>query len=570
MIRRQISLLLFFYSAWLGAQTSTFDTSNEGWRASGDPTNTNALWEPAGGNPGGFARVVDASIGGLWYFDAPSKYTGNKCDAYGKYLRWDQFTSDTNNQFNPVATRDVVLESGNLTLIFDNAQNPGLEWTHYDILLREDAGWRLGNVNGVAPTQAQFQSVLANVSGLRIQGEYRSQADFGGIDNVILESTFQFDLDGDDSSGAFNGGFNADTSCTPDAPLVDADAILILEKRIDSVVVRLPFAQNPAFESFVPGALPAGIQAQVIATGWLRLVNTGAATTAGFLAALKTIQYLDGSPAPVRGVRIVSVLIYSECGNMGQRYAYLPIYPPVNAGGNAATILCAGAPAVDLLTLLAGDPQPGGIWQPPLASGNNVFAPGTDAQGQYRYVIPDAGPCPGDTALIDIEVEQAFTLRNDTTLCSGDILLLTIPLNLINWTWSDGSQQTVLEVKTPGVYSLTGLTDHCTFVDSVQIGFFTCEECPIYAPNIFSPNDDGQNDNWQVFLPCAWQQFRLEVFDRWGNLVFVASDPEQRWDGSWHGKKVAPGVYTWRLEWVGERFGKPERFREGGDVTVVR
>ncbi len=563
-------ILLFLFPGFLFAQTGTFNASNEDWRASGDPTNTNAFWEPAGGNPGGYIRVVDASIGGLWYFEAPSRYRGNKCDAYGKYLRWDQITSDTNNQFGPLDTRDVVLESNTITLVFDNTQNPGLTWTHFDVLLREDAGWRIGDLNGPAPTEAQFQAALANISGLRIQGEYRSQADFGGLDNFIFESTFQFDLDGNDSSGALNGDFNADTTCTPTAPVADSDAVLFSETSVDSIVLRLPFAQNPAFETFLTSALPASVAAQVVAPGWLRLVNTGTATPANFMTALQAVQYTDNSPAPPRAVRIVSVVVYAECGNMGQRYAYLPIFPAGYAGEDAERTFCAGTASTDLLQALGGDPPPGGVWQPALMSGNSLFNPATDQPGVYQYIIPDAGTCPGDTATITIAVEQPFSLRSDTTICNGDYLLLTIPPNLTNWTWNDGSQQSTLEVKTPGVYTLKGQTDYCSFADSVQVDFYTCKTCLIYAPNVFTPNDDGRNDNWQIFLPCIWLSFRLEVFDRWGNVVFAADDPEQPWDGTWRGKKVAPGVYSWWLEWKGELFGAPEVYRERGGVTVVR
>lgn len=563
-------LAFLFLRALIAAQSSTFDATNENWRASGDPTNTNAFWEPSGGNPGGYIRVVDDAVGGLWYFDAPTRYTGNKCDAYGKYLRWDQFTSDTLNQFNPIGTRDVVLESGTLTLVYDNPQNPGLAWTHFDVLLREDAGWRIGNANGPAPTQAQFQAVLANLSGLRIQGEYRSQADFGGLDNVVLESVFQFDLDADDSSGAPNGDFRADTSCAPLAPIADADALLFSEKRVDSIVLRLPFSQNPAFEIFLTGALPPGIAALSTGPGALTLINTGAAIPADFLAALKAVQYADNSPTPLRAVRIVSVLVFTECGNMGQRYAYLPIFPPGYAGENADTVLCAGGPPLDLFSALGGNPQTGGFWQPALSQGNLLFQPGIDAPGRYRYIIPDAGPCPGDTAAVAIEVEQAFSLRSDTTICYNDTLLLPIPLQLINWTWSDGSRQSILEVTEPGLYWLEGNTGNCAFSDSVQVDFFTCAECPVYVPNVFSPNDDGRNDTWQVFMDCAWLRFRLEVFDRWGNLVFAADSPDQAWNGAWRGQKAPPGVYGWRLEWEGELRGAGEVYRMNGEVGVVR
>jgi gliding motility-associated-like protein len=87
---------------------------------------------------------------------------------------------------------------------------------------------------------------------------------------------------------------------------------------------------------------------------------------------------------------------------------------------------------------------------------------------------------------------------------------------------------------------------------------------------VFTPNDDGNNDQWQAFLPCRWLRFRMEVYDRWGSLVFAADDPEQPWDGVVRGKDGMTGVYVWRLEWDADLFGKTQTWHAKGDVTVVR
>lgn len=562
------AFLLLCLSTALQAQQSNFDTNNENWRASGDPLSPTPAWEATGGNPGGFIRVTDAATGGTWYFEAPNAFKGNKCDAYERYFRWDQFTSDTTNQQAFGGNPDLIIEGGGITLAFDNAQNPGLTWTHYDVLLREDAGWRLNNNNGPVPTQAQFRSALANITALRIRGEYRAQADFGGLDNVVLESTYRFDLDGDNSSGATDDGFAADTLCDPFSPVVDPDAVFIFEKNVDSVVLRLLLAQNPATESLSAGPLPANIGILQNAPGWITLINTGGATPVDFLAALQTVRYADISPNPKPGERLVAIRAYTECGDMGVRYAYLPVFPPANAGLPADTLLCAGGPALNLFQLLGGSPDPGGYWHPTLPGG--LFDPSATPPGVFTYILAGAGTCPGDSARVTVAVEQPFALRPDTTICLGDTLLLTVPTGLADWQWSNGSRDAALEVTAPGSYRLSGQTANCTFEDSVAVNVITCETCPVYAPNVFSPNADGWNDYWQLFLPCPWQAFRLELFDRWGNLVFAASDPEQPWDGSRQGKPLDPGVYIWYAEWTGELFGAQTLNRQSGSVTLLR
>lgn len=549
-------------------QTHTFDTGNEGWETNGDATSPTAAWYATGGNPGGYIRVTDQSVGGTWYFQAPGQLLGNKCDAYDTWLRYDQFVSDTNNQQISGGDPDVILFGGGLQLVYDNAVTPGLAWTHYDILLKEDAGWHINTQTGAVPTEAQFRAALADLYGLRIRGEYRAQADFGGLDNFVLESNFGFDLDGDNSSGAYDGDFLADTSCTPFGIIADFDAGLFSGKQIDSIVIRIQFGTTNETLSLdaIPGAL------DVFSSGLqkITLANAANALPADFLQAIFSMHYFDLSADPARGERIIEFRVYTECGEVAVRYAYLPIYPTPDAGSDGDTLVCAGSPAFDLASVLKGNPDPGGYWAPKTASGSGLFNPDRDKPGAYAYIIPPTGGCPGDTAYVVVSVEPAFRLGTDTTICYDDVLVLDVPSGLKNWQWQDGSHRQAFSVQEPGTYTLTGQTETCTFTDSVHIYFYTCRECPFYAPNVFSPNDDGDNDEWHIYLPCAWAEFHLAVFDRWGSLVFSSDDPEDGWNGFVRGREPVPGVYVWRLEWTGELFGQPKTYREEGDVTVLR
>jgi gliding motility-associated-like protein len=570
MILKATTAVLLLFAASLHAQQSTFDTDNENWGASGDPLSTIAVWVATGGIPGGHIRVTDAATGGTWYFEAPTKFRGNKCDAYDRYLRWDQYTSDTTNSQQFGGRPDVVLEGAGLALVFDNAQSPQLAWTHYDILLREDAGWHISTLTGPVPTEAEFRAVLANVSALRIRGEYRSSADFGGLDNVMLESSFRFDLDDDNSSRVYDDGYATDTLCDPYSVVVDLDAILFSEKPVDSIVLRLLLAPDLPNEVLsIIGALPPTLSVQQYGPGWLTLINTGGASVADFIAGLQAVRYANNAPSPARGERFVAIRLFGVCGDMGVRYAYLRLFPPGDAGLPGDTTLCANGPVANLFEALTGTPEPGGYWEPVLPGG--LFNPATNTPGLYNYIIPGAGACPGDTSTVEVALEQSLSLlQPDTTLCYGDVLQLTVPPGLTTWQWSDGSRGAFLEVSTPGLYALSGQTSNCSFSDSTIISYVTCQACPFYVPNVFSPNDDGWNDTWQVQLSCTWQRFHLQVFDRWGNLVFSANNPGQTWNGDWRGSLAAPGVYVWQLEWEGELLGEPKTYRESGGVTLVR
>ena len=96
----------------------------------------------------------------------------------------------------------------------------------------------------------------------------------------------------------------------------------------------------------------------------------------------------------------------------------------------------------------------------------------------------------------------------------------------------------------------------------------------IYAPNIFSPNGDGENDRFTLFARpgLVAEIHSLELFTRWGESVFLVenfqpNDPGAGWDGRFRGEALNPGVFAWlaRIEFID---GTVEWYQ--GDVTLVR
>jgi hypothetical protein len=101
------------------------------------------------------------------------------------------------------------------------------------------------------------------------------------------------------------------------------------------------------------------------------------------------------------------------------------------------------------------------------------------------------------------------------------------------------------------------------------------KEADIYVPNIIWPDDpDGDNAIFMVFARDASIAIikKLQVFDRWGSLVFSNQDfrpnePAAGWSGDFRGEMVNPGVFVW---WVEVELVDGRRVEIKGDVTVVR
>jgi gliding motility-associated-like protein len=566
MLMRLFLCFLMEIPLFLMAQSSTFDNNNEGWTSTPDAVSNTTYWINMGGNPDGYAAMTDASTGGTWYFVAPQKFHGNKCGAYGCYLRYDQFTS------NNIAANDrphIELKGGGLTLVYSSPYLPGLNWTHFDILMREDAGWYVNNLLGDPPTKAEFFTVLGNVTSLSIRGEFYSSADDnGGLDNVILEGSIEFDLDANNSSGANSGNFNADSTCYPNSNICDIDPTLVFMKPFSGIEITVLNASESE-HLILDIAIPT-ISVQYINDHQLVLSDAGGATGADFLALIQAMSYEDESLKPKSGIRIVRFRIFNECGDLVTRSAYLPIFPPAISGNDGDTTLCTYDPPIYLFDVLTGLPDLGGYWEPALNNSGGFFDPKQDSARTYAYIIPSVGECVGGTAFVRVSIIQPFQLPPDTTLCYDESLKIKIPRPFDDWIWSTGSKQQNLTILESGTYSLTGTNEGCTYQDSIEIKYYSCQECPVYAPNAFSPNDDGQNEQWQIFLDCNWLKFHLEIYDRWGSLVFMADDPNVAWDGQVRGRYADPGVFVWQASLEFEYFGQPKPYFLKGDVSIVR
>lgn len=174
---------------------SGFDKDASGWTVQGDSDATSVKpdFDGRGGNPGGLITAKDEVTGGTWYFVAPSRYLGDASSAAGKSLRWDVLTTDASS---PYEAFDVMLEGGGKVLVTSQPKDPKAgAWTTRSVLL-DTGAWRIAPDAEVNPeidvsdlpeaTRADIETVLADLSGLRIRGEFNDGPDTGSLDNVVL------------------------------------------------------------------------------------------------------------------------------------------------------------------------------------------------------------------------------------------------------------------------------------------------------------------------------------------------------------------------------------------------
>lgn len=229
------------------------------------------------------------------------------------------------------------------------------------------------------------------------------------------------------------------------------------------------------------------------------------------------------------------------------------------------TMLCSGEQLIlDVTTPTAVYQWSNGADTPQLAISN---------QGLHAVTVTrtDTFCISSDKIFIDIVPSPMVDLGPDLDLCEGESTVLYAGFQLADYYWQDGSTLDSLVVSQSGEYQVT-LSNICGIVsDEVNVIIGDCNE--VYIPNAFSPNNDGINDFFTILDGGDVTVIHLlQIFDRWGGLVFEArdflpNDHTTSWDGLVNGKMASPGVYAYMLD-VSFRDGK--RAMQSGELNLVR
>lgn len=218
-------------------------------------------------------------------------------------------------------------------------------------------------------------------------------------------------------------------------------------------------------------------------------------------------------------------------------------------------------------------PQPGSVQ--PGSGPNEAFITwdSLGGTGNLTLVITAGNGCSSYPTVMPVNISPAVTAAFDYT---PNNTFGSVPITFDNqsvnnytntWTFGDGGASSVAEpthvFNNQGTYEVMlvvtseeGCSDtawsEVTVVDGLVI------------PNVFTPDGDGINDYFEVFL-TGFDQYKCEIFNRWGESVFVTETPSIQWDGRIKsGGLASNGVYFVAIHCTLK--GKP--FKYEGHVTV--
>ncbi len=207
--------------------------------------------------------------------------------------------------------------------------------------------------------------------------------------------------------------------------------------------------------------------------------------------------------------------------------------------------------------------------------------------GDYTVIVTDANGCRttetytvmGSPELF-FEVEEYFMINEGESVyieISGDVgedglIFEWFPSDILDCSTCPAAIATPHEDTSIGI-QITDANGCIYFLQTyIVVIADTAMFDGIYIPNVFSPNNDGVNDFWTIFSRNQ-NTFasQLNIFDRWGNIVFSKDDfvlsGFDGWDGTKNGQQMNPGVFVFQAI-LTLADGKEEKVH--GNITLIR
>lgn len=192
-----------------------------------------------------------------------------------------------------------------------------------------------------------------------------------------------------------------------------------------------------------------------------------------------------------------------------------------------------------------------------------------------------------DSIVVHPRAMAYFVLQpEEVVVPSQPLFTYNLSGNATDYLWDFGDGVTSTELNPVHYYQAAGDFDvtlvannewNCPDTFSAPGAVTAIQAGDIAFPNAFTPSNSGpsggvydpQSFDNDIFFPVysGVQDYHLQVFDRWGELVFESFDVKRGWDGWYRGNPAKQDVYAWKAY---ARFSSGEETRLKGDVTLLR
>ena len=262
-------------------------------------------------------------------------------------------------------------------------------------------------------------------------------------------------------------------------------------------------------------------------------------------------------------------LVTEKNGCKDSAYATINTLHPMNADFTIADTACTNVEitAVDNSTA-TGPYITVWDWKDGVPGPTNTHTYANPGNYDVTLTITDVLGCT-DVATHTVHVINPpyITLPVDITICQGEEITLRAVTNMSMVTWQDGSIGFTYNVNNAGDYSATVVNFCGLSSDTTKVSTRDCS-CMASIPNVFTPNGDQINDVFKpLFYNCDVSNYELNIYNRWGTLLYQSTDIQQGWDGKYKGTDQPLGTYFYYIQFYTSYKGLEYR---KGDLILFR
>ena len=196
------------------------------------------------------------------------------------------------------------------------------------------------------------------------------------------------------------------------------------------------------------------------------------------------------------------------------------------------------------------------VWSSSITSTTNI-ATGLSA-GSYTVTLTN-GTCTTSTVITINPIISTFTISPNVTIQQGSSTQINSSVGT-SYTWTPITNLSCTNCSNPIVnpnqtttYCVNSFDGTCTYTNCVTITVeIPCVVNKNYsAPNAFSPNGDGNNDEFCIKgLSNCISSFEISIYNRWGEMVYSSTEADFCWDGKYKGSTLDPAVFVYYLKGI--------------------
>ena len=169
-----------------------------------------------------------------------------------------------------------------------------------------------------------------------------------------------------------------------------------------------------------------------------------------------------------------------------------------------------------------------------------------------------------------------FTMNPSTPTTSNSQVTFTSQASnassiewMINQENFTGGQVHYTFPNTPNTYEVCFFaTSDLGCVDTNCIELEIADELILFVPNTFTPDGNALNNEFRAIASTEVETFEIQIFNRWGEVIFESKNIDAGWDGTYKGKLCQDGVYTWKIKY--KETDNPEPIYMQGHVTLIK